>query len=276
MSSTNIKTISIICNPSNKTGNNSYKISLGNLGFDSFVRCSLKSCSFQNIQYNVIAEGQRVNNTFYFMLGGGLEEIVVPAGFYNITNLLDYLRTEMAIIFAASGIIPLPTLTDLSYDSITGKVSITVDGGGVATQFDLTQALGRGSINELLGNSTYVIIDTLTPTAYEFADIINLQGDSRVHLVSSAIAQNSGITNLAVNPAKVNGRNLSLVRSIMVNEGFGNYVEYDSNDIDAEELVYTLPQNFSILDIALQDPYGNILDLGNSELTLELLTWKTV
>lgn len=277
MSSTNIKDLSIICDRSNKNSDFSYKINFGNLGFDSFNAISIKSVSFRNLQYNVIGAGNsRQNNTFYFDLAASNETIVVPPGYYSVYELTAYLQTEIEIILAASGIIPLPTLTSFDYSSITGKVSLLIDGNGSATNFELTGGTNTNSVNNLLGNSTDAVLNTLAPTIEEFDSFVNLQGDDRVHLVSSSIAPSGGITNASINGTSVNGRNINLLRSIVVNAPFGELVEYTSNDLDAEQLLYTLPQNFSVLDISLEDVYGNKLDLGNSAMTIDILAWKAI
>lgn len=275
MSSTNIKDLSIICDRTNKNSDNSYKINLGNLGFDSFVVASIKAVSFRNIQYNVIGPGNsRENNKFYFRLAGTPHEIIVTPGFYTVYELLDYLKPRIEAILAASAIIPLPTLTAFEYSSITGKVSLTINGNGTATAFEVKGGSNINSVNDLLGNTKDDNLDTLTPEPYEFANLVNLQHDDRVHLVSSTISQNGGITNANINNSSINGRNINLLRSIVVDASFGDIVKYESNDIDAEALHYNLPQNYSVIDIALEDVYGNKLDLGNTTMTIDLLIWK--
>jgi hypothetical protein len=273
MSSTNVKVISVICDRDNKKGDGTYKVNLGNLGFNSFSVCSLKSCTFRNLLYNVRGSGVRKNNIFYFSLDGTPTEIEVPEGFYSIYELLDYLRPQLESILAGSGIIPLPTLTTLDYSTISGKVTMLIDGNGAGTPFELEGKSNPKSVNFLLGNNEDVALDTLTPEAYVFDSIISLQADDRVHLVSNAVAPNGGITNKSLTGGS---RNLSLLRALPVGDAFGNIVEYESQDIDAEALSYPLAQNFTELDFALQDIYGNIIDLQNSELTIELLVWRTL
>ena len=274
MTSTNIKDISIICEPSNKNSDNSYKINLGTLSNFSFIVCSIKSVSFRNLQYNVIGENNpRQNNKFYFTLAATEYEIIVTPGFYTVYELLDFLTPRIEAILAGSAIIPLPTLTKFEYSSITGKVSIIVNGNGSATNFELTGGLNFQSVNALLGNTTDLTLDTLGAVDTPFNDFVNLQHDDRVFLVSSAIASSGGVTNINISDQS-NGRNVNLLRTLTVSEGFGELVTYESNDIDAEALHYTLPQNFTVIDIALTDVYGNILDLGNSTMGIDILVWK--
>ena len=276
MSNTNIRNLSIICNKDNKNADNSYKINLGKLSYNSIKVASLKSVTFRNLQYNVIASGPRKNNIFHFLLNGAPEVVVVPEGYYSISELLAILITEISLIFASSGIVPLPLLTSLTYDPITAKVSIVVDGQGVATPVELQGETYPQSINLLLGNTEDITLDTLGATSYTFDSMINLEADDRVHLVSSAISQNSGLTSTRSNYNIKNGRSLSLLRALAVNSGFGGLCIYESNDVDAESIIYTLPQNYTEIDISIQDIYGNILDLQNSALTIELLTWQSV
>ncbi|MHA2051888.1 MAG: hypothetical protein ACW986_19950 [Promethearchaeota archaeon] len=276
MSNTNIRNLSIICNKGNKNADNSYKINLGKLSYNSVKVASLKSVTFRNLQYNVIGSGPRKNNIFHFLLNGAPEVVVVPEGYYSISELLAVVKTGIELIFASSGIVPLPFLTSITYDPITAKVSIVVDGQGVAIPVELQGKTFPESINLLLGNTEDITLDTLGATIYTFDSIINLEADDRVHLVSSAISQNSGLTSTGSNNNNKNGRSLSLVRALAVNSGFGGLCLFDSFDIDAEAIIYTLPQNYTELDISLQDIYGNILDLQNSTLTIELLTWQNI
>lgn len=272
MSSTNIKNISIICNPSNKNIDGSYSTNLGRSNIDDFVAIALKSVSFRNVFYNVEGTGERKNNIFYFSLGGAPQQVVVPAGFYSVNQLLTLLNTEIATILAGSGIIPLPTLDDLSYNSITSKISITINGQGTTTPFVLEGGTYKQSINYLLGQTTDYSIDTLTPTAYEFVNLVNMGGLDRVFLQSSTIGQNVGLSTTGV---KGNGVALSLIRVLDVNEPFGNPIFYISPDLDAERLVYNSPINISNIDFSLTDENNNTLDLGETQLIVELVGYVT-
>lgn len=272
MSSTNIKNISITCNTLNKDADNSYSPVLGLSNIDNFRAIALKSISFRNIFYNVESSDlKRKNNIFYFSLAGAPQQVVIPEGFYSINQLLTLLNTDISAILAGSGIIPLPTLDDLSYDSITGKVSITINGQGSATPFVLEGGTETQSVNNLLGQTTDYSLDTLTPTAYVFADLVSLGGIDRVHLVSSTLGQAVGITSTTNNTS--NGKNISLIRVLTNNVEFGGLVEYISPDLDAERLLYNNAINISSLNLSLQDVNGNILDLKNSEMIVEFVGW---
>lgn len=270
-SQTNIKIISLICTPENKNATGSYKIALGSLSNFQFEAVSLKGCTFRNVQYNVRATGANINNTFYFDLDGTPETVIIPEGFYTIYELIAVVKLGIETILASSGIIPLPTLTSLEYNSISAKVEILVDGNGSATAFDLTGGTNEDSINFLMGNSIDVSLETLTPTLYTFDSLVNLQGQDVVHLICSNISQNAGIVgNLK------NGKNLSLVRVLPVSSPFGGLCIYDSSDIDGEAIRYNNPVNLTNIEISITDVFGNTLDLGNTTLTVELICWITV
>ena len=273
MATTNIKDIDIICDPSNKNSDGSYKINIQSLGVSNFIASSVKSISFRNLMYNVRSKGLRINNIFYFNLNGGLEQVVLPEGFYSIYELLALVQSGIEAILLGSGIIPLPTLDVLDYNSISGKVFLTINGNGAGTPFELLGGTYPLSINNILGNTVDTTLDTLGATQYTFNSIINLQSEDRVHLVSTAIAQNCGACNTS---AYKTSRNISLLRAIPVNAGFGGLVVYESNDIDAEALRYSLTQNYSSMDIRLTDVYGETIDLQNSSMFVNILTWTKV
>ena len=269
MSSSNIKILSLICKPKDKGGQGGYKLALGKNSTDTFYWLSLKSCTFRNIQYNVQSSGPRKNNFFYFNLDGISQSVDVPEGFYSIYELIDVVKTGVETILAASGIIPLPTLTSLDYNPISAKVSIVINGNGSATPFELLGGTYSASINSLLGNTIDVSLDTLGAVKYTFDSIVNLQHDDRIHLVSSSMAQSIGLTSTGRN-----GRTIALLRAIPVDKPFGDIVSYESNDVDGERVFHPGGLNLSTIDLSLQDTDGNTIDLQNTVLSVEIIAWR--
>lgn len=272
MSNTNIKNISIICNSNNKNIDGSYSANLGRSNVDDFVAIALKSVSFRNVFYNVVATGARKNNIFYMTLAGTPYEIEVSEGFYNVSELLNVLTPLIQAVFDGSSIIPIPQLTSFTYNSILSKVEILVDGVGVATPLTLTGGDNPTSINALLGNIENLDLDLLTPTESTFNGLVDLGGLDRVFLQSSTIGQNVGLSTTGLNG---NGIALSLVRVLNVDEPFGAPLFYISPDLDAERLIYNSPINISNIDFSLTDENNNILDLGNTDLIIELIGYVT-
>lgn len=261
------KTLQLVCNANNKLANNSYSISLGNLGKESFIAMSLKSCCFRNVFYNVTLD----NNKFYYSLAGIDSSINIDIGFYSVSQLLDILITEIKAIFLSSGIIPLPTLDEFKYNSITAKCNIIVNGNGVLTPFELLGS-NVNSINFLLGNINNVLLDTLTPVSYIFESLVSLGGLDSVSLVSQNLASNSAIANSEEKDSS-NGRNFDLIRTLHIDQPFGGLIIYEAQNLLEETIVSNNILNFSNLKIALTTTKGEILDLYNSEMTLQIICW---
>ena len=255
------------------TGDGSYNVNVSKLSIETVKAISLRTATLRNIFYNVVSLGARKNNEFYFLLDGIELVITVPAGFYNITQLLSALSIQLISIFAASGIVPLPTLDELKYNSIQNKVEIIVNGNGSATAFELSgEVAGVQSINYLLGNWDNVTLDTLTPTPYQFLNQVNLAGLDNVQLISQDLASSNGF-NSNSGEKFPNGRTSDLVAIIPLNAPFGGLVTYRSRDIDSEAIVSSLPHDFTTLRFALTDSKGNYLYLDNSSLTLEFIAF---
>jgi len=270
MSLVNQKIVSLVCEIEEQLPNKSYNISLGRMGVEGVRGLSLKSAVFPNNFYNVIENDlARKNNIFYFSLDGVPQQAEIPQGFYNISDLMTRLELEINNIIAVSGILPLPTLDIFVYSTLTKKVTISINGNGVNTEFTL-QGSNKQSINRLLGNSQDVTLTTdPLPDIYTFDSLINLQGETSVYLVSNTIANNGGISNKGAD----DGRNVSLIRQIPVNAAFGSSILYVSFDTDADRIIYGSPVDLTDVQIAVTDSRGNVLDLGVGKLEVELICY---
>lgn len=254
-----------------KTGR--YKLSLSRISTLPVKAISIRTVTFRNLFYNVVNDGSsRTNNTFFFTLNGVLQEIEIEEGNYSVTQLLAELKTKIDSIFLSSGIVPAPVLDDFSYNSINAKVSMTVNGGGVATPFELTGGSFPQSINKLLGNTEDVILDTLTPTPYQFNTTVNVGGEDVANLISSHLANNNAFSS-NVGESFLSGRISNSLAMMPVNKEFGFLVEYRSQDLDAESIAYNIPIDCSSIDLHLADNKGRPLPLQNSSLNVEMFIW---
>ena len=271
MSLVNQKIVSLICTVDEQLPNKSYAISLGRMGVEGVRGLSLKSAVFPNNFYNVIENDlARKNNIFYFSLDGVPQQAEIPQGFYNISDLMTRLELEINNIIAVSGILPLPTLDIFVYSTLTKKVTISINGNGVNTEFTLQGLQNTQSINRLLGNSQDVTLTTdPLPDIYTFDSLINLQGETSVYLVSNTIANNGGISNKGAD----DGRNVSLIRQIPVNAPFGGSILYMSFDTDADKIIYGSPVDLTDVQISVTDSSGNVLNLGVGKLQVELICY---
>jgi len=251
----------------------SYRVSIGKLSTQSVIAISLRTLTMRNIFYNIISLGPRKNNIFKFSLDGMQSIIEIPSGYYSITELLAYLKDEISAVFLASGIIPLPTLTELKYVSIKNKVEITVNGEGSATEFSLDgEEAGIDSVNYLLGNWENVDVQTLTPIPYLFENQINLAGLDGVYVVSNRLSSSNGYVSNSGN-FYPNGRTTDLLAYVPLNVGFGGLVVYRNQDLDASSIVSSLSVDYTSVKLSLEDSRGRPLYLDNSSVNMELIAW---
>ena len=254
--------LEVVCNSTNKTGDNSYSVTLGNLSIGGILTASLKSCTFRNVFYNV-SEGY---NIFYINIQATQFPVTIPVGQYSVIELLPVLQAAIQEVFNTSGLVPIPTLDTLTYDSITAKITMAVNGNGGAPLIFLQPE--QVSLNVLLGNTKdtdYFEVVAVDPIVFD--SIISLGGIDSVNLVCPQLGQSRGIVNNEFKEG--NGRTFGLVRHIPVVKSFGQQVEYLESDIDAAAVDFTSPVDITQLDISLQTTSGQILDLSNSQLTCE-------
>jgi hypothetical protein len=270
MSSTTTQTLSISCDSSIKTTNNQYKLSIGNLATRSVQSITLKSCNFKNVFYNVISSNPALkNNVFYQRMDGVQENFEIPEGFYNINELLDVVSQKITAFFLTQAV--PSTLVELSYNSITGKITIEVDDNGSADIYELRGSQSRQSINFLLGNSVNLTVNSVSGSTSPstFDTIIALGGQQCVNLICQQISKNSGAY---CSSQELNGAINNSIRNIPINATFGATVQYTSFDTDADQLDYSPSINLSDLVFSINDTATNtILDLKNSVLCLELI-----
>jgi len=269
---TKSKIIALNCNYENRNSNGSYTVNNSKLGVENIRAITLKSASFKNIEYNVIKSGSRKNNVFYFELDGVLTEVQISEGFYNITDLLNILKLEINNAFVLSGIIPLPVLTTLDYNSLTGKVTMSVDGGGVQTPFQLLGGSYPRSINRILGQVLDKSLDLLIPDIYVFQEIINLSGLDCIHINSVSLCDNNGYCNQSLG-VQNQGRNVNLLRQVDITVPFGILQTYESKDTDADSIFYDNDSDLSEIKIEITDKFGNILDFGVNPVNLEIIAF---
>jgi hypothetical protein len=263
---TKTKTVSIVCNSSNKTPDGRYIIPMTALAGESVKGASLKSAVYRNLFYNVVADGALKNNTFYFDLDGVIKQFDVPEGSYGISQLMPLILTGIQTILNLT----TPTQTAaLTYSSLTGKVTLTITDNGSGVIFKLMGGSFPDSINLLLGNTDDVTIDALTPTPKTFEHIIDLGGNDVAQLIFEEMAKGSGLCNDNTDSF---GRTVSMIKLLSYRgAGFGELACYENQDILGSMLLYESGQNMSNMNIWLQTSGGTILDQGVSDMHLEIL-----
>jgi hypothetical protein len=268
MSFTNTQTLSIVCDKQNKTIDNQYKLAFGNAASRSVSAVTLKSCTFKNVFYNVIGTGKLKNNILYTRMQGVDIEFTVPVeGFYNITELLTILSDEISAFFLLYAQ-PL-VLEQLTYSSITGKITIEVsDGAGSGNIFELRGLDRPYSINYLIGNTINLSVSN-TPLPKQLDSLVSLTGPTCVNLICEPISKSSGSY---ISSASPDGSINNSIRTIAVNQPFGATIEYIAYDTDAEQINYQPSINLSDLVFSIADVKTNTtLDLSASQICIELI-----
>jgi hypothetical protein len=262
------KHISLVCNKSNKIDDYKYKIPFSVLSSEPVVGVSLKSVVMRNLFYNVVSSNVPLkNNVFYFSLDAAPQQFEVKEGFYNITTLLQLIIDGINAIISTR-IQPVQTL-DMTYSPITGRVTFTLMENGNADIFELLGGSNPDSLNVLIGNAEDILVDAVNATPIVF-DIIDLGGTDAINLVINEVCKNNGYCN-GNNP---NGESLSLLSLInFCGAPFGSLVCYQSSNVDADVILFEKPQNLSNLTIAVQSLPGPNLDLGLSDLHIELVIY---
>ena len=268
MLQTKTRIVSIVCNESNKTKENTYKIPMTALASVSVKGVSLKSAVYRNSFYNVVSQPPALkNNVFYFSLDAAPQQFEIPEGFYSISELLPLVQAQMDAILNTR-IAPVGSGL-FEYSSITGKVTFTYSDLGNGDILELLGGSNPNSINLLLGNVEDFILDGLTPTPYEFKNIIDLSGVDAVQLIIDECSRGCGLSNSSKNNFGDTNNMLSLLN--YENSPFGSLKSYINPQPANTMLIYDSGVNLSNMTIYLTTTSGIILDLNSADLHVELL-----
>jgi hypothetical protein len=236
---------------------NVFRVSFGNdprLGQVCSVR--VVSAMIPNTGYNISPEigNQRIIINFTL---AGLYDTTIPAGFYNIGQLITYLTTDInAVIF--------PNTISILQDPITQRLTFTVTGaeqlqivGGPSFPYanNSTLAPFLGATDLLIGPATSLTVPSFP----------NLRGDTMFYVHCNQIANNSTYLNSGMNILDVNG-----LISIPVNAPWGAVQTYLGKDYD--RIIYGMNcKSINEFDISLYRNHGRLLDLDpNEEATIVL------
>jgi hypothetical protein len=258
------KTLSIVCNKSNKLPDGRYKIPMGALASESVVGASVKSVVYRNLFYNVVADGLLKNNVFYFALDNVQQEVTIPGGFYGIVNLMPLVESGIQTILNA---LANPSTVSMVYSSVSGKVSLTYTSGGSPVVFKLLGADFVDSVNLSLGNTKNLTFST--GVVQIFNAIIDLSGEDSCGLVIEEIGKGSGLSNS--NTSSFGATSGLLTNLNFDGSPFGHIKSYLNPNILETMLFYSSPVNLSTLTVYLQTASGIILDLESTDMHVEIL-----
>ena len=262
-----MKTLSVVCNPSNKQSDGKYVIPMSALSSESVIGASVKSVVFRNLFYNVVGSGPLKNNVFHFTLDETPEEVIIPEGFYTIAQLLPIVQAGIQTLMDFRA--PVVQTVLMTYSLITLKVTIKVTDNGNLDIFGLSGGSFVDSINALLGNTVDVVLDTLFAVPYEMDQMMDLSGEDASQLVIEELSQSSGMYN---SPTDQSGSTNGLMTLLSYRgAGFGELCDWQNPDPIGTMLLYDLAQDISNLNIYLQTASGATLDNQGADIHVELL-----
>ena len=267
MLSSKMKTLSLVCNTSNKLADGRYKIPMGALAGESVIGCSVKKVVYSNQFYNVVGSGPLKNNTLHGSFDLSPFIITIPEGFYTISQLRPLVET--AFQAELNTLAPSPTVT-MTYSGITGKISTGVLNNGSTVVIGLKGKDFPDSLNLSLGNTLNIGFNA-DGTPITFENIIDIRGEDSAGLVIDEIGKGSGLSNSSTSSF---GSTSGLLTTLSYEgAGFGSLATYINPNLLDTMLLYDSPQNLSSLTIYLQTASGIVLDLGVSDLHIELLLY---
>lgn len=244
---------------------NTYRFNLSNLSTQNVVSCSIRSISVPNIFENIITDGDYRNNTFWIDIDGiDVPLTIDERGFYTVTEIVDILKPKIENAFATSGLAPLPVLDVFEYDDKIGKIKIQVTGDPAYTiSFDSSI---QYSMNKMLGITSIIILDIVTPTLTFFQSRPDLYGATMLSIHSSVLSNDYTLTNVG---NKLLSTNSAI--HIPVNSAYGGLITYISDDLELSQIDYNDSHDLTSIDVRFKRADGYSLDFENLSAQVELV-----
>ena len=221
-------------------------------GFDGF---SVKAITFLNNIYPVNA----YNNSLQTVYGTVPEtlNITVPPGNYTATTLSSTLQTLLNNASVANG---FTTTYAVAFNNTTSKITITATGPGGNLE------TCTGTLGPLLGFNTTT---TNLSNVYVGSDPVNITYSNMMAITSNEWTKYN----------HPNIRTDGLVASIIYNVPigttiYGANVYWQSKSQHINIIPWDRSQTINNFDIELYDDNGRLVDMNNSNYTLELNLYK--
>lgn len=229
-------------------------------------RVSFISVVFSNTAYNILnGNYSDQSNVFRWRSHGydtGRNGFLLK-GFYNTTQLMAAIQTEMNRVFTINGHGETATLTQ---DPISNLVTITYDSGSVALQFGLLDNLPTDgfSVWKILGFTVPVYTESKSVGTATFTapNVPNLAGLKQAYLRSSTLSPG--------NEFDEKGKLSDVCINIPVTAPFGSLNVWECKVDKLCEIIYSTPRNFQQIDFALVDEDGSVIELNGSTVRIEL------
>ncbi len=211
--------------------------------------------AFYNISDGSTTKGNGPeNNTLILSATGmGTLNFVLPAGQYNILQLIASLQTLIN-----AQLTPLGRTVTITRDEITNLLTFSFL-GGVSILFKKESTMAH-----VLGFAT-----DLNGTLVTMTEPPDLSGINSVYIHSEALSDGSGID--------ASKGIINLVDCVSLhNVPYGTFSYKQTTDASFSTIAYTIPRNLNRIDIRLRDREGNLLNIGTKRLTLVIKVYYSV
>lgn len=185
------------------------------------------------------------NDTLDYTINGVPSSLIIPSGFYSVSELTTYLNANIAG-------------ATFAYNSLTKVIDVTNTSGFTLVLLDTsTIKKNLGYINDV------TILDTVTQgLPYD----PNLYNYTHVFLTSNKL---SGVQNMMAE----NHRRIPVFAVIPIDVPYGEIVNFRPYIEDIDSIYYPARDNISEIDVQMRDKEGNIVLLPenhNIEIILHL------
>jgi hypothetical protein len=215
--------------------------------------------AFYNISDGDKAKGNGPANNVLILESkiSGPITFVLPAGQYNILQLISTLQTVMNL-----GLITIGDSVVITRNDITNLLTFTFGIGNLAFN-------SNSSMAKVLGFFDSVAFGPPGTTVYTMPYPPDLSGINSVYIHSDALSDGSGID--------ASKGIINLVESVsMHNVPYGTFAYKQNMDAEFCTINYTAPKNLNVIDIRLRDREGSLLDIGTKRLSVVVKMYYSV
>lgn len=190
---------------------------------------------FNNIRTSPTSDA---NSIFSYEVGGVPASFIIPSGFYNITQLIDYIESQF----------DTGSLT-LTFSETTGLITFT---NNTLPDFKIINKADGNQIADVLG---IVTTQTVAATAsITFTNKPNLFSYQMLYIASRRLSNGYNLISA--------DRRLPIVATIPLNEAYGGIVHYEVQQ--QHPIVFQSDTNLEDIDIQLVNHAGEVVELPSN------------
>ena len=213
-----------------------FNVSIGNdASLQKVTMIAVKEVTIPNTQYNIRAN---YNNVLYIEYSGSFE-YTIPAGQYNISNLITALNNSQS--YVEFGQNPISGIIEVKTNSFPG--CMLVNGA-----YPIIKQLG--------GENLYNVPLSVIKSA--FSKLPDLAGSRNYYVSSSSLSDGNSM----ISPTLPK---MGIIVVVPNTANFGNITYYNSNEQKLDEIYYPSQihgKNLTSIDLQLRNLDGSFVDLN--------------